>query len=253
MTINPSETFNLETLFSDLSSDGEGNVLYRYGDKDATAEAVVFSWKNGQINKLETVTEFRNSIMSMTDKQRKDLANRINKISGFNVSPDRASGRLEDAAVSIAQYNIESNLANWQNSKTTNKPFRLLTFDQSLKLGSETGGGGPTTQVSYTSFSKEESAAILEGFYTQALGRRPDEEEINKFHKELTAAANKKPTVTTQTVSGTTQTSRTKSGFGQTEAELMAREQAESTRGASGYLMSTKYYDAFIEALESRI
>ena len=214
---------------------------------------VVLVWEGSQLKAFTTTQQFTNGIMALTDKERKDLANRINKIPGFKVSANRASGDLESAALFIANQNTKANLAMLQASQQSGQTFKPISFEDTLTEAATGGGGTATTrQVSYASVSREESAAILEGFYAEALGRRPNEDEVNKFYKQLQAAANKKPTVTTQTTTGQTTTSRTQAGFTQSDAELMARETAESTRGASGYLMSTKYFDAFLNAIESR-
>ncbi len=134
-----------------------------------------------------------------------------------------------------------------------------LTLQQGLNIiaggGGKDGGAGSSTytSLSYTSFSDAEARGILENFYADALGRRPNNKEVAKFKNVINAAAKKRPSVSTTVSSGNTSTNTSNEGYSQADAELTAREMAEAKPGANAFITSTKFMDTFLGILGGKI
>lgn len=150
------------------------------------------------------------------------------------------------------------NFSNFAGSeKPAGNPYSLQS---GLKHIAKIGGAGAaasgtTTSVSktFTSFSEAEARGILESFYASALGRRPTDKEVNKFRTVINSEAAKRPGVTSTTYGTGGSSSRTTDGYSQADAELQAREMAESKPGANAFITSTKYMDTFLSLLEGKV
>jgi len=110
------------------------------------------------------------------------------------------------------------------------------------------------TEKSFFSISDGEARAMLENFYAEALGRRPTKDEVNKFASVVRKRAERQPQVgqSTSSPDGLSIESRiTQPGFGQAEAELTARRQAEAGPEFESYRLATSYYTALLRAIGS--
>lgn len=111
-----------------------------------------------------------------------------------------------------------------------------------------------TTEKSFYSISDGDARAMLETYYADALGRRPTKDEVEKFTSVVRKRAEKKPQVVQGTRSPDGLSSETRvlqPGFGQTEAELTARRQAEAGPEFESYRLATSYYTALLRAIAS--
>jgi hypothetical protein len=160
------------------------------------------------------------------------------------------------AARDVSAMNL-SRFGNGDKDTIVGKPLTLLDGINLIgKNGGFTGdNGGPSTftNKSFMSFSDAEARGILESFYADALGRRPNNKEVAKFKNAINAAAKKNPSISTQVTSGSTSTSTSNEGYSQADAELAAREMAESKPGANAFITSTKYMDTFLSILGGKV
>jgi hypothetical protein len=200
-------------------------------------------------------SDYLYALRAMPVKERKAKQLALKK-AGFLPPGYAANGLLSDpdfinASLLLARQISSQNFAMARDSGAMIQGRDPMTEDKYLRLAAKQNGGlgGPTVQRNITSFTGAESRGILESFYGEALGRRPTDKEVASFQKAINSAAQKNPTVTTSTTNGDTTTSKSSGGFNQVDAELKARNMAEKEVGAAGYISSTKYMDAFTNAL----
>lgn len=136
---------------------------------------------------------------------------------------------------------------------------KLLTLDDEINNLLEEGEDKTSrtaTSKDFFSLSSGDAEQILEVFFKEAIGRRPNQREINKFISVAKKRAESQPRVT-QTVTSpdqlTTENRVTQEGFGQAEAELLARQQAEARPEFAPYQMATNFYDALLAAARSPV
>lgn len=132
------------------------------------------------------------------------------------------------------------------------EPLDFLSQLKNIKGNAGASENRVSTSTSIMNFSEGETRALLEGFYADALGRRPTDDEIAKFQKRINTKAktNASSSTTVYTSAGSTTTD--KEGFTQADAELMARQQAESKPGARGFMASTKYMDVLLGSIRGK-
>jgi len=172
-------------------------------------------------------------------------------VSGNAMDSDNAfvSGMLKAAN----QISVQ-NLTRYTDLVNTGKKGEPLDFYSQLKTLEGTGGGNQvSTNTSAMNFTEGETRALLEGFYGEALGRRPNEDEIAKFQKRINAKAKANPNISTTTYTSGGSQSSDKEGFTAADAENMARNAAENKPGAHGFIASTKYMDAFLGSLRGKV
>ena len=132
------------------------------------------------------------------------------KDAGYNVS---VTGLL-DAQTDAAYTNL------LQDVSVANQSGTVITPEQYLakKTGSGGVGGGTTTQTStdFTSATDARAAAIQA--FTAALGKRPDQKQLDAFYSALHAYEAANPSVTTQDQSGSNYSTTTSGGAGGVDA-----------------------------------
>lgn len=232
------------------------------------ADGTVINWKNnpylvlpgedGKIteNSILKEADYILRLRSMSMKNRKVFQQQL-KSAGY-LAPDYIANGLLDtdnaflsAAVGLARTVSAENFAIATDEAQPWLKRKPISTDDYIKMmsGRKAGYSRTSVQKSVSSFTSGESRGILESFYGDALGRRPTEAEVKKFQKAINIAAKSNPNVTT-TVSGeNSSTSTSKEGYSQADAELKARNMAESQVGAAGYISSTKYMDTFMKVL----
>lgn len=164
------------------------------------------------------------------------------------------SGTFQNAMEQYAAYSTKRNY--YQFAAGQGDPVKFKPLDDKALVGMSGGAGGMgavSTQrtVTYQDFTDDEASAILEDFYRDALGRRPNKKESQKFAELLRKRAAEKPSVVTSTSGGGTTTVREQAGFGTTDAQMLARQQAEARPGFKPYQLGTKAFDGFMAALQS--
>lgn len=165
------------------------------------------------------------------------------------------AGLFQNAMEQYAAFSTTRNY--YQFAASQGDPLKFKPLDNKALTGMAGGAGGVggavTTQrtVTYQDFTDDEAAAILEDFYRDALGRRPNKKESQKFAELLRKRAAEKPSVVTSTSGGGTTTVRERAGFGTADARMLARQQAESRPGFRPYQLGTKAFDGFMAALQS--
>ena len=110
--------------------------------------------------------------------------------------------------------------------------------------------------ISEFSISDTQAEALLEDFYTQALGVRPGKNDIEKFKDIVRKKAAEKPRVVQTTASADNLTTTTKTieeGFDEAGAQLLARRQAEARPEFAPYQMATSFYDSVLRAAQSPV
>lgn len=137
------------------------------------------------------------------------------------------------------------------------KPLGVFEQAQiSIKTGTVSTGPRSSRSVSVTQFSAGQASAILEEFYNATLGRRPTAKEVKKFTSVINAQAKKQPSVSTTSydASGNSTTvSGAQAGYTQADAQVAARQMAEADPEAAAFLNSTRYLDAFMNAIGSQV
>ena len=154
-------------------------------------------------------------------------------------------------------YNMSAVLAkqNGTIGSFTQKPLDIVGQAQmSIKTGDISGGTRRSRSVSVTQFSEGDARAILEQFYADTLGRRPDDAEVKKFNALINKQARKQPSVSTTTygADGSSTTMSGGAGYSAADAQMAARKMAEADPEASSFLASTRYLDAFMNAIGSQ-
>lgn len=170
--------------------------------------------------------------------------------------PD-SNGKFASALLNIARTVSLDNFAKFDKAIKSNTMDQLgnpIGMDEYLNRLVTNTGKNTTTSTNITTFDSADARNVLEQFYADAVGRRPTDEEVAKFTTAINDAARKKPSVTTTTTDAMGNSVSTgTNGFGQAEASLMARDTAEATPGARGFINSTKYMDAFMQAIQGKV
>lgn len=210
---------------------------------------------DGQSIKYESDYVYALRAMPMKERKQQQLAL---KKAGLLPPSYVANGLLSDpdfinASLLLARDVSSQNFAMARDNGALINGNKPMTPTEYLRLAAKQGLGTSGTRTSIqrnvTSFTDAESRGILESFYGEALGRRPTDSEVEKFKKAINTAAQKNASVTTSTTTGDVTTSTSKGGFTQADAELKARNMAESQVGAAGFISSTKYMDSFMNIL----
>jgi len=211
-----------------------------------------------------SIQEISSFLVNISNPVATDILNFSNRLKRAGYLPSNykvsnvATPEYRDAMLAAAKDISFMNFSNFAGSKKpAGNPYSL---ESGLKYIAKIGGAGAaasgtTTAVSktFTSFSEAEARGILESFYASALGRRPTDKEVNKFKTVINSEAAKRPGITSTTYGTGGSSSRTTDGYSQADAELRAREMAESKPGANAFITSTKYMDTFLSLLEGKV
>lgn len=218
----------------------------------------ILGWKDGVL-KAVSQTEFMQGIMTAKPAQVKKYQ-QILKQAGYlpnnyvaNGNPMDPQGQFQAAMLRAAGQVSLQNFIRYNDLTASGKKGEPYQFDNQLKtLIGANAGQQVNTNTSVMNFSEGETRALLEDFYAEALGRRPSDDEVAKFQKRINAKAKNNASVSTTIYTSGGSTTTDKEGFTQADAQLMARKSAESKPGASGFIASTKYMDAFLGALRGK-
>lgn len=213
----------------------DGNIGYIGVDVNGNAQII-------------SQTKFLQNIRSMSVEERRQFQNKIKSAYGSaydgptNGSNDFA-GKFENAAQAFMERFTQ---INYDNFSANGKP---VSIDAAVK---SSGGGGFSSvsrNITTTDFTPEEAKTILDAYYQDSIGRRATADEVAKFTQVLKKQAKSRPTVTTSTTVGSTTRTSTKAGFGQTEAQALAQQEAEATPEYKPFQLATRAYDAFDKAI----
>ena len=207
-----------------------------------------------------TAEEIRQEAFSLSKENRKKLQEEFKKI-GLLSKNYNANGELDRDNAFENAFLLAHNYANQVNyNRLVNGEPLIGIIDAVKQFKTDEEGKGPQIQrsVSQFSISDGEAEALLEEFYTQALGVRPGENDIQKFKEIVQKRAAKKPriTETTTTTDGSLSTSTSKvleEGFDASQAQLLARRQAEARPEFAPYQMATTFYDSLLRAAQSPV
>lgn len=215
-----------------------------------TGEQVFISVNNDKTTQVIPITTFRQSLRNMSNADRKALQKRLVQVYGkaydgpTDGRNDVLNGKFEAAAVTLMQTASSINYDRY------NFKQRPATLDDLIgDMGDSLRAGSTTTNISTTDFTPEEAKTILDAFYEESIGRRATADEVAKFTQVLKKQAKSRPTVTTSTTVGSTTRTSTKAGFGQTEAQALAQQEAEATTEYKPFQLATRAYDAFDKAI----
>lgn len=231
------------------------NVYIVFEEKNFYERGVKSTINNVQYRNQEELIQQAYSLSKDARKKLQEEFKRIKLLpSNYN-----ANGELDrDAAFETAflQAHRYANQVNY-NRLVNNQPL-IGILDAIKEFKMEDGEGGPSVSKSISEFSISDgqAEALLEEFYTQALGVRPGKNDIEQFKEIVRKRAAKKPRVTQTTTAadGSLTTSTTKvieEGFGAAEAQLLARRQAEARPEFAPYQMATTFYDSLLRAAQS--
>lgn len=205
-----------------------------------------------------TMTGVVSSLTTMNPGDTRELEKRLKlKPTGVPGNPALVQRYLSEASkASVNNMRIAMSYKNKTIGELSTKPLSVV--DQtalSIKTGDLTGGTRRSRSVSITQFSEGDAQAILEQFYTTTLGRRPTKKEVSTFKGLINAQAKKQPSTSTTTygADGTSTTVSGGAGYSAADAQMAARKMAESDPEASAFLSSTRYLDAFMNAIGSQV
>lgn len=239
------------------------------GNRSLQDVYIVFQEKNfyergvkSTVNNVDyrTQEELRQEAFSLDKNARKKLQEEFKRAkllpSNYNANGELdRDNAFENAFLAAHAY---ANQVNY-NRLVNGQPL-VGIIDAVKQYKKEEEGTGPQVSRGITEFSLSdaEAAGVLEEFYTQALGVRPQAKDIEKFKEIVRNRAAKKPTITqtTTTTDGgiTTTSSKTvEEGFGLAEAQRLARRQAEARPEFAPYQMATNFYDAVLRAAQSPV
>lgn len=241
---NPNSGFQLGT---DMGS-GQ-SMVYQGG----VPVLVLPSEKTGKFDSVQfrTVDEAALLIRSFGSTQIKQLQKQLGLPVNGQMSNDFVKTYLDYAnRASVQNYALANMQAKGMATIGTTRPFTLATISEIEPIV-------PTVSrsVSIKQFSEGEARGILEEFYAEAVGRRPSNKEVKSFLGKINAAAKAKPTTSTTTYGrdGGSTTVSGGAGYQMADAQIAARQQAEADPEASSFLASTKYMDAFMDAIKSQV
>jgi hypothetical protein len=243
------------------------NAPIAVGNRPLESVFIVFEEENfygrgrGGVRGTTKKVDYRNQeeliqqVYSLKKEDRKKLQEEFKKV-GLLPKNYNANGELDrDSAFETAflQAHSLSNQVNY-NRLVNGEP--LVGIIEAVKEFKSDEAKGPTISkaISEFSISDGQAEALLEEFYTQALGVRPTKNDIDKFKEIVQKRATKKPRITQTTTSadGLTSTSKVlEEGFGAAEASSLARRRAEARPEFAGYQMATTFYDAILQAAGS--
>lgn len=245
---------SFDSIFGSITP-SKGYFFSKIGGKDH--QVVLAVQPNGQME-VRTVEDIRLRILSAPRAERANLQRRLKSL-GYNIKEvnggTNPADKFEDVVVDAATKYTEQLIGQYTFAKSQGAKFTPFTFNDYLSSSAAGGGeGGTSRNINVASFSDNESRAILEDFYAQAVGRRPSDDEVKKFNAAINKASKARPTVTTTVTSGTgNSTTTSKQGFSQVDAQMMARQEAEAQVGSTGFRNSTVYYDAFLRAIGQQV
>lgn len=255
---NTADRFGLQT-----GLDGSQSLTQKGG----TINSVAFPDQTGKI-KTQDLESF---ISNLRTSRKEDILKneKLLKKYGWLKPNYKVTGNINETYVQTMAgvYNLLSaqNYSIWSTGqyapdKQNLKPVSFEDFvknnvNDSPYKGTGSSSTSVSTSINAEEYSLAESRAILEDFYASALGRRPNETEVKQFSKLINEKAKAKPNVSkTVTTSGegysTSKTTGTQ-GFGDVDAKVMARQKAEADPKANAFLTNTKYFDAFLSAIQS--
>lgn len=194
---------------------------------------------------------------SFKKEDRKKLQEAFKKV---NLLPSsyNANGELDrDSAFESAflTAHVYANQVNY-NRLVNNQPFvGILDAISEYKTDADKEPR-VSRNISEFSISDAQAEALLEDFYTQALGVRPGKNDIEKFKDIVRKKAIEKPRVVQTTASADNLTTTTKTieeGFDEAGAQLLARRQAEARPEFAPYQMATSFYDSILRAAQSPV
>jgi hypothetical protein len=230
------------------------SVFLVFEDQNFYERGVKTTVRNATYKNAE---EIRQLAFSLDKTNRKKLQEEFKKL---NLLPKNynANGELDrDGAFEQAFLNAHTfaNRVNY-NNLVNNQP--ILSLSDAIKQYKSEETGGPTVSRAISEFSLSEGGAeaILEEFYTQALGIRPTQKDVQKFKEIVSKRAADKPRITQTTQSADGLETRTKvleEGFGAAEAQSLARRKAEARPEFAGYQMATTFYDSLLRAAQSPV
>lgn len=204
-----------------------------------------------------TEEELRQQAFSFDKNSRKKLQEEFKKV-GLLPSNYNANGELDRDALfenAFLQAHIYANQVNY-NRLVNNQPLvGIIEAIGEYKTDLEKEPS-VSKSISEFSISDGQAEALLEEFYTQALGVRPGKDDLEKFKEIVRKRAAKKPRVTQTTTAAdglTTTTKTIEEGFGAAEAQLLARRQAEARPEFAPYQMATTFYDSLLRAAQSPV
>jgi hypothetical protein len=210
------------------------------GNRPLESVYIVFDEKNfyerGVKSTIKSVNyrnqeELIQQAYSFKKEDRKKLQEAFKK-AGLLPSNYNANGELDrDSAFEIA-FLTAHRYANQVNyNRLVNSQPLVGILDAISEYKTDEDSKGPTVSKSISEFaiSDGQAEALLEEFYTEAIGMRPTKKDINKF-KEIVqkkGAAKPRTTQTTTTADGLTSTTKVlEEGFGAAEASSLARRRA---------------------------
>lgn len=241
---NPDSGFQLET---DIRS-GQSMVM-----RDGMPVLVLPSEKTGKFDstQFQSMESAAALIRSFGSSQIKQLQKQFGMPVDGQMSDTFVKTYLEYAnRASVQNFSLARMQASGISSIGTTRPFTLGSIAQANPFV-------PTVSrsVSVKQFSEGEARGILEEFYAEAVGRRPSDKEVKSFLGKINAAAKAKPTTSTTTygIDGGSTTVSGGAGYSSADAQIAARKQAEADPEASSFLASTKYMDAFMDAIKSQV
>lgn len=206
-----------------------------------------FVTSNQIISMLKTKTPAQTKIME------KELGL---KPTGISANPELVQRYMSEAMkASVNNVAIRNAIVSQQVTNITEDPLDVTAQAKlSMAAGDISTGPRRSRSVSITQFSEGDARAILEQFYADTLGRRPDDAEVKKFNAAINKQARKQPSVSTTTYdsSGSATTVSGGAGYSQADAQMAARKMAEADPEASSFLASTRYMDAFMNAIGSQ-
>jgi hypothetical protein len=203
--------------------------------------------------------------MKLSDKviQATDLMNRITKMPSNTIKVwEKALGLpvtgaySDTVAKSILNYARLATQRNWTRSlsgdtggfKPVSEMDMLLEDKKAGKLG---GGSKSSTTTTTTRFNVENSGAFITDMFQQLVGRDPSQQEQQQWVEKLTAAAKKKPSVSTTTRIGQNYSTTSETGFTEASAQQMVRNQLAMSPESQSLMASTNLYDAFLQAIQN--
>jgi hypothetical protein len=237
------------------------------GNRPLESVYIVFDEKNfyerGVKSTIKSVNyrneeELIQQAYSFKKEDRKKLQEAFKK-AGLLPSNYNANGELDRDSAFESAFLTAHRYANQVNyNRLVNSQPLVGILDAVSEYKTDEASQGPSVSKSISEFaiSDGQAEALLEEFYTEALGMRPTKKDINKF-KEIVqkkGAAKPRTTQTTTTADGLTSTTKVlEEGFGAAEASSLARRQAEARPEFAPYQMATTFYDSLLRAAQSPV
>lgn len=229
----------------------------RIADTEAyRAQAATANGAGGRV--AVTPDAAANLPFTWSEKEREAAYQRVSEAVGEPIQSFQQFNSIWANAVKTAEQSWAATSGGKNGSPLTVWDVFDLAKREGAKYGYEGGGAGGTTVSTSSSVEKLSDGTmwqIMKSTATQALGRAPTNDELQRFASRANQVASANPTksrtVTTSSSGGSTSNTTTQQGASAGDYELAAENMINSNPEAGAFQAATTYADALFRGIQS--